>query len=216
MANLAGGFALGTWARVSEHPFRHVTFGEDTVVPRAVADRLIEAFPGPDTLVGTRRSHGGDKTYAMNTVALHERGRWHVPPDRLAPCWQEFLVDLVESDYRYGMARLLDIPEAAIELEVRLTEYPRGGWLSRHTDRPDKLFSQNIYLCRGWRPEWGGGLALYADEHVADPAVVLVPGTGTSVAFARSDHSWHEVTPVSDLAGAPRRALLVHGYRLTR
>ena len=42
---------------------------------------------------------------------------------------------------------------------------------------------------------------------------VFLPGAGTSLAFARTDRSWHEVLPVSEAAPAPRRALLLHGYR---
>jgi len=59
----------------------------------------------------------------------------------------------------------------------------------------------------------GSELYLYSSETGAGPAAVSVPGPGTSLAFARSDRSWHEVMVVSAQAPQPRRAVLVTGYR---
>lgn len=213
MATTDVGFDLGRPAEIADHPFRHVCFGEDDGLSAAEVALLLEAFPGADALAGSRRTAGGDKTYSVRTATVHDSGRWTPVLDELHPRWQGFLRQLVDSDYRHRLAALLGLPPGPVELEVRLAEYPRGGWMSRHTDRPEKLFSQNIYLCPGWRPDWGGGLALYADEHDPDPVTVFVPGAGNSLAFARTDRSWHEVLPVSPAAPTPRRTVLVHGYR---
>lgn len=204
------GFDLSGPIVASDHPFRHVCFAEASGLAAGEVDRLLELFPR--TLAGSRRT-AGEKTYSVRTVTVHEGGRWGPVLDELHPRWREFLGQLVESDYRHRLAALLGIPPGPVELEVRLAEYPRGGWMSRHTDRPEKVFSQNIYLCPDWRPDWGGGLALYADEHAPDPVAVFVPGAGNSLAFARTDRSWHEVLPVSPRAPVPRRTVLVHGYR---
>lgn len=204
---------LAAGARVVDHPFRHVTFAEGDLLPRAFVDRLLDTFPDQRTLVPSRRSSGSDKTYAVNTVTLYHSGNRSAVLDRVDPSWREFTSYLIDSTYREELAALLGVPPGPIDLELRLTEYPTGGWMSRHTDRPEKLFSQNIYLCPEWSPDWGGGLALYSDEHGGSPETVFLPGAGTSLAFARSNRSWHEVLAVSERAAAPRRALLVHGYR---
>jgi hypothetical protein len=209
-------FDLAGAATVSEHPFRHVRFAEAGGLAAGEVDRLLEVFPAEGVVAGSRRTAGGGKTYSVRTATVHHRGRWTPVLDELHPRWRDFLGHLVESDYRHRLAALLGIPPGPVELELRLAEYPRGGWMSRHTDRPDKLFSQNIYLCPGWRRDWGGGLALYEDEHVPDPVAVFVPGAGNSLAFARTDQSWHEVLPVSPQAPIPRRTVLVHGYRDAR
>jgi Rps23 Pro-64 3,4-dihydroxylase Tpa1-like proline 4-hydroxylase len=213
MASVGVGFDLGRPTEVSDHPFRHVCFEEAAGLTAAEVARLLEVFPGEGVLAGSHRTAGGEKTYSVRTTTVYDGGRWTAVLDELHPLWQGFMRRLVESDYRHRLAALLGLPAGPVELEVRLAEYPRGGWMSRHTDRPEKLFSQNIYLCPGWRPDWGGGLALYTDEHTPDPVAVFVPGAGNSLAFARTDRSWHEVLPVSPLAPAPRRTVLVHGYR---
>ena len=204
---------LTAGARLVQRPFRHVVFAEGDLLPRSLVDRLLETFPDGRTLTPWRRASGSDKTYSVNTVTLYHSGRRSAVLDRADASWRELTACLVDSAYRAELAELLGVPPGPIDLELRLTEYPVGGWMSRHTDRPEKLYSQNIYLCPDWSPEWGGGLALYSGEHSGSPETVFVPGAGTSLAFARSDRSWHEVLAVSERAAAPRRALLVHGYR---
>lgn len=209
---LTAPFDLAAAEWVAE-PFPHLRFAERAGFTDAVLARLVEDFPIGAPLTESTRHYGGDKVYEMRTVTVYHCGQWRPAADELAPRLRQFLAELVDSDYRHRLAGLLGLPVGPVDLEVRLSAYPRGGWLSRHTDRPDKLFSQNIYLCPGWRPEWGGDLALHTGEHVHEPAAVFTPGAGNALAFARSDRSWHEVRPVSPLAEYPRRTVLVHGYR---
>jgi SM-20-related protein len=203
-------YALADLAVSSDVPFPHLKFRENTLLTSVAAAELADSFP--DIVAPTRRLTGGDKTYVTNTVVVYFKETWHAAIDQMPTCWRRFLAYLVESGYREELARSFDI-QGEIDLELRLTEYPVGGWMSRHTDRPEKLFSHNIYLCQGWLPEWGGGLALYDSASAGEPADVFMPGNGTSLAFVRSDSSWHEVMPVLENARRPRRAILVHGYR---
>ncbi|WP_086661494.1 2OG-Fe(II) oxygenase [Lentzea kentuckyensis] len=204
---------LSEVSEVHERPFRHAVFGERALLaPDAVAE-LVESFPGAGVLDTFRRTAGSDKTYLANMATLHDHRGWSDKVRMMAPCWRTLAHQLVESDYARRLSALLGVPPGPVTLELRLTEYTEGGWMSRHTDRPDKLFSQNLYLCPQWSDQWGGGLALYEGEHDEEPSAVFLPGAGTSLAFARTDRSWHEVLPVSAGAPAPRRALLVHGYR---
>ncbi|WP_062980549.1 2OG-Fe(II) oxygenase [Nocardia anaemiae] len=197
-------------------PFPHVVFDENTLLRRDEAERLAATLPSLAAMTESVRTKGSDKTYSMNTLLLHDRGRWLVRREELPGCWRNLLSRLVDSSYRDRLVgRLGGANEGRVELEVRLSEYPRGGWMSRHTDRPDKVFSQNIYLCPEWRPTWGGQLLLYHEQTAVQPQASYQPGAGTSVAFVPSDRSWHEVAAVSDSATIPRRALLLHGYRST-
>jgi Rps23 Pro-64 3,4-dihydroxylase Tpa1-like proline 4-hydroxylase len=213
MLQRTGTLDLMAAAQRFESPFRYVTFGPDTLLSGADVDRLVETFPGDQIMAPAHRSHGSDKTYFTRTVTLHELGQWSPKLASLDESWRDLLSWLADSSYLTDLARLLQLAPEPVQLEIRATEYTGGGWMSRHTDRPEKLFSQNLYLCPGWQSEWGGGLALYGDALAEEPATTFVPGAGTSVAFARSDQSWHEVLPVSASARRPRRAVLVHGYR---
>ena len=209
----AAGFDLEKAAVVSGTPFLHCTLGEATILSRAAVRELLESWPDGTFLASTQRIAGGDKTFRTNTATMLTGSRWRFPLEQLSSCWRDFLGYLAGPRYRQDIARVLEVPDGPVELEIRLTEYPRGGWMSRHTDRPEKLFSHNIYLCPDWQASWGGGLALYDDAAASEPYTVYVPGAGTSLAFARSERSWHEVLPISDSAPWPRRAVLVHGYR---
>lgn len=198
-------------AQLRAEPFPHAVFGADTLLSGAEVARLVATAPVAPTT--SRRAAGGDKTYEVTMLTLYDRGSWAPQLSELDASWRSLAHRFADTGYAERLAGLLGVPPGPVELELRLTEYRVGGWMSRHTDRPDKLFSQNIYLCPDWSPAWGGGLALYADEHQPDAAAVFVPGAGTSLAFARSDRSWHEVLPVAADAALPRRALLLHGYR---
>jgi 2-oxoglutarate-Fe(II)-dependent oxygenase superfamily protein len=206
-------FDLDKSAVVSGIPFLHCTLGEETILSRAAVSELLDSWPDSTFLASTQRTTGGDKTFRTNTATVLIGSRWCFPLEQLSSCWRNFLDYLAGPRYRQNLARVLKAPDGPIELEIRLTEYPRGGWMSRHTDRPEKLFSHNIYLCPDWQASWGGGLALYGNATASEPYTTYVPGAGTSLAFARSEHSWHEVLPVSDSARRPRRAVLVHAYR---
>jgi hypothetical protein len=211
MPFLAPAGELARAARIRGVPFPHVALDAGSLLTSDAVDDLLASFPD-ELLDLSQRAGGSDKTFRTSTVTMHLRGDWKVLPDRLPGCWAGLLRYLASDRYTSELASLLRIPPGPVELELRLTSYPRGGWMSRHTDRPDKLFSHNIYLCPGWQPEWGGELRLY-DSATSAPGAVFLPGAGTSVAFARSDRSWHEVMPVSEQAPRPRRAVLVHGYR---
>jgi len=199
-------------ALVRDYPFRHVIYDRNALISESVVRQLIETFPSE--LLSYRQSRpGGSKSYTVRTVTLYDT---HGPSRSLAElpsCWCDLVAAVVAPVYGVAMGSILGLTAPPTAWEIRLSEYTGGAGMSRHTDRQDKLFSQNIYLCPEWREAWGGGLALYDGPRTPDPAIRFLPGPGVSLAFARSDVSWHEVLPVSDSCPIPRRALLVHGYR---
>jgi Rps23 Pro-64 3,4-dihydroxylase Tpa1-like proline 4-hydroxylase len=193
-----------------DDPFPHVVFPDYAWAPPSTLARLLASFPPSRAFRGTRRQTGSDKTYEVNSLALHDRGSWLDAFAALDPFWQRFVRQFATTQYVAEMVQLLGIAWREIALEIRLAEYAAGGWMSRHTDRPEKLFSHIIYLCPDWLPAWGGSLALYRDARAAAPVKLVPPGPASAVAFARSERSWHSVLPVA--AGAVRRTLLIHAY----
>ena len=183
---------------LDEHDFQH----------------LCDTFPSDLLVFGNRgQQAGSDKTYTLHARTLHDRGSWRVDPAGLPAAWAGLVNELLSPQYQSTLLAALGIEPGRVgRVEVRLTEYRAGGWMSRHTDRPDKVYSHLLYLCPGWRPDWNGALSFYAGEHTPDVLTSLLPGAGNTAAFARTDSSWHEVLPVAEHAERTRRTLLLHGY----
>lgn len=201
-------------AQVCHRPYLHCVFEPDSIVTRTEVDVLLDTFPEDLMRAPALRTAGTDKNYLVSHLDVFDRGRWATPPDALPPPWRSLVRYLTGADYAAAIRRVLDLGDVPMAIEVRISRYPRGGWMSRHTDRPDKVFSHNVYLCPDWDPVWGGELALYDGADAHEPSRSVLPGAGNSVAFRRSDHSWHEVMPVAEDAGRPRCAVLVHGYHV--
>lgn len=197
---------------VYRKPFRHCEFPQGSIVSRDEVAVLLRHFPEDLMRAPTLRTSGTDKNYLVSHLDVFDRGRWATPLPDLPPDWRLLVGYLVGPDYLAMIRKVLGLGDIAMVIEVRISRYPRAGWMSRHTDRPDKVFSHNIYLCPDWDPTWGGELALYDDAHATEPARTVLPGAGNSIAFRRSDDSWHEVMPVAEAASWPRCAVLVHGY----
>jgi hypothetical protein len=199
---------------------RIVTTGERVLFDESGYRELDESFPSGILRGGARGAptepgpDGASKTYSVHALTLHDHDAWQVDPALLPPPWVGLVDQVVAPAYQNALLEALDAdPSDVVRTEVRLAEYRAGGWMSRHTDRPDKVYSHLLYFCPGWQPGWGGDLAFYPDQITPEPFRVIRPGAGTSVAFVRTDHSWHEVVPVASQANRPRRTLLVHGYR---
>lgn len=203
---------LRRMARHVAEPFPHFEFDAVAFIPGGSVAELVDSFPERLMLGAKLRGAGSDKSYLVDHRGVFDHGSWLIEPDRLPGPWHRLLSYLTSSEYSDAVRALLGLGDAKVRIEVRLSSYPSGGWMSRHTDRPDKLFSHNIYLCPEWNTEWGGGLALYATAQCEQPVRIVCPGPGNSVLFARSDSSWHEVMAVSASAARPRRAVLIHGY----
>lgn len=207
----------GPGPQVTDRPFRHVCYAAGSLLNQAEGRRLAAEFPSLELSHSERR--GPSKSYQVRVLSLHGEHGWQPGAlGLLSPRWRALAARLVTPRHLRLVCELLGLITRPDDLwvELRLAEYVTGGWMSRHTDRADKAFSQIFYFCPEWQPYWGGGLALYDSEHAETPATLIEPGCGNAVAFARSDVSWHEVLPVSAQALAPRRTLLVHAYHRER
>lgn len=190
-------------------PFRwlHTTPGE--LLDLDVARQLAGSVPDHGFVRKLEVSVTRTKTYRNFSWDLVRPGE---PTVELTGLWRELISDLVDPEYRRRVSELLGTP-VADAVEIRLVRHLPGDWLGPHTDRPDKIFSHVLYFTAGWQPEWGGNLEIL---RTADPASVVsrvVPELGASALFARSDDSWHQVSPVTDERVPARVSLLIHGIR---
>lgn len=199
-----------SWFRLrsQEHPYRWLATAPGEFCSLQDAARLADMFPTEGFVRRNESNRATGKSYRNFSRPLN----WPEDEEALDPEWRRLVVDLLSTDYREHVARMLGQEQAA-ELELRLVYHSPGDWLGPHTDREDKLFSQIIYFNRGWSADWGGCLQVLSHDDPASVVATISPELGASVLLARADNSWHQVTKVSPDAPAQRRSLLIHGLR---
>jgi SM-20-related protein len=179
-------------------PFRHLEV--PGILDRNAACALREAFPR--TALTIRRA-GTDKSYIVaNKRILEVDGTRRTG----SKPWNRFLDAVISPDYRSYLAEVSGTSLSDALVEVDLNAYAVAGYMSPHTDRPEKLLSHIIYLSPYWREEWGGQLALLESAE-ARAARTVTPRWPYSILLPRSDHSWHSVISVAP--DARRRRLTI-------
>jgi Rps23 Pro-64 3,4-dihydroxylase Tpa1-like proline 4-hydroxylase len=170
-----------------------------------MAEVLSEAFPTESFV----RAQAG--AHSIKDYRNYSRPLTTTSIGDLSPQWRALIDDLCSLDYRRAVAQVLGQATIADRVELRLVRHGITDFLGPHTDRCDKIFSHIIYFNPDWDDEWGGHFEILD----GDMAVVtrIRPVCGASVLLGRSDHSWHQVACVRDVAASERRSLLVHGRR---
>ncbi|MGH3428970.1 MAG: 2OG-Fe(II) oxygenase [Mycobacteriales bacterium] len=115
--------------------------------------------------------------------------------------------------YRELMAQALGVDLTRTLITVKLVRYDPGSWIGPHTDVMATVASHIIQLNLYWKAEWGGGLRLLPPSHSHEVAHTVLPDHRTSIAFLRSNISWHEVQPIVEGAPVSRTTLVVHLHK---
>jgi Rps23 Pro-64 3,4-dihydroxylase Tpa1-like proline 4-hydroxylase len=126
--------------------------------------------------------------------------------------------DVMASHATELAARLGADVGATPEIEINAMAYGNGAWLSAHTDyrsdeaRP-RLVAWMLYLTHPgdgeWSPDMGGAVRLF--EAKGD-ATVVRPRFNRFAMFRVSDHSLHEIEPVTFAGGWDRCRLALSGW----
>jgi len=138
----------------------------------------------------------------------------------VAPCWHEFVAELQGAAYRELIARLLGTGAFRLNFHWHFT--PRGCSVSPHCDAEWKLGSHIFYFNTefDWDAAWGGSTVILDDagqiSHRSAPDFDDFATThdepcigNRSMLFARTDHSWHGVRPLTSPDGALRKVFIV-------
>ncbi|CAB5714425.1 Predicted proline hydroxylase [Delftia tsuruhatensis] len=162
----------------------------------------------------TVEAYGGEKDYRYDARSLIPMGEKNISrPEFLSPGWMEFAQDLISDDYRSAMSSLTGIDLSHFPMEANLYHYGSGALLGPHRDLPEKKVTHVFYFNENWLAADGGCLAILNSSNAKDVAALVSPNVGNSVAFVRSDESWHEVTKVSARVRASRRSVTVTFYQ---
>lgn len=194
-------YAVFNRERLRTEPFKWVALSEMLDQSSAVA--LHEQFPHGSL----RESRSESAHYLLADRTVIDEGRC-VPGDALPAVWASLVDELLAPTYRNAVEDVLSVDLTGTKLKVRLCRYDAGCWMLPHTDRPDRVVTQITYLNPDWQPEWGGSLRILNSLDEADVAAELYPLFNTSVAFVRSDDSFHSVAPVTEAARTSRLSIL--------
>jgi hypothetical protein len=169
----------------------------------AIATTLQASFP----LQGYAHFHRPEGTKRHDL-----RGRRLLPPEhepKLHPLWRRLSAELHGPAYRRVLSDLANVDLAGLQIEITLWRQGLGGFADPHLDNPAKRLINLIYLSDpDWKSEEGGCLRLLRSNDLDDVEAEILPHLGTSIAFLRSETSWHGYKPIATTT-RPRLAVQV-------
>lgn len=172
-------------------PFKYSKI--DNILSANLAEKLLETLP----LEGNYRSirkDGSDKIYNVVNNILVELGQKTSVNPNIGIDWNNLIIELQDRQYREALSSLLDEDLVNCYMEITLKRYKLNDYISAHTDKPSVRATHMIFLNESWERDWGG--MLYFLNDAQEVLEVFLPTIAQSVAFVRSDISWHKVCPV--------------------
>lgn len=171
------------------------------------------SHPAFERFVNVKRAHGQQS---------HDRWILHWRPGLdLAPPWRDFIAELEGPGYLAFLRRLLGLTGTPL-LTFEWYYAWNGCSVSPHCDARRKIATHIFYFVseEEWPPEWGGDILILDDErrfpaHSAPSfdqlktAARLRAVGNASLLFARTDHSWHGVRPLTSPEGMLRKLFIV-------
>lgn len=196
---------------IHDDPYRWVETPPGLLLDLEEAQVLARSFPAGDYVLKDE-SQRQEKAYRNLSRPVRADSVWY-QLETLPAQWRSLIEFVATPRYAGWVSAILEFdPESLADVEIRLVRHAVGGLAGPHTDRDDKLFSHIVYFDERWGPDWGGSFQVLRSDDPADVVASVIPGLGNSVMLRRSDHSWHQVTPVTPSAGADRQSLLIHGH----
>jgi hypothetical protein len=172
---------------------------------------LLSAMPDSGLY---RATFGMERAYGQKP---HDRYELRYDPSLpLTRPWKEFIAELSGKRYARFVERVFGRRDFTLRFEWQSAG--KGCSVSPHCDGLRKIGAQLFYLndAADWDPTWGGATLVLDDEGKMDhrsapdfdafPREIAVEAIGNnSLIFARGDHSWHAVRPLTCPEGKLRR-----------
>lgn len=140
-------------------------------------------------------------------------GRLTCDLGHLSHIWRQLIEGLWTDSYREALEEMsgLELKDCAIDIGFR--RYNARHWHRPHTDEPNKVLTHLLFFNQQWSVDWGGCLRILKDSQPESAFQDILPLSHSSVVIARSDNSWHTVTPLTCPASESRLALRVAFFR---
>ncbi len=130
--------------------------------------------------------------------------------------WRQLIEELWTDSYRAAIAEMSGLELKDCVMDIGFRRYSSGQLHHPHTDEPNKVLTHLLFFNQQWSVDWGGCLRILKDSQPESAFQDILPLSDSSVAIARSDNSWHTVTPLTCPASEYRLALRVAFFRNDR
>lgn len=173
-------------------PFRYVVISN--FLSKKNADFLFHHLPEKNNYRSVR-NEGSDKTYdVVNNLLLKLGDTSPNPESNLSDSWISLINDLQSEEYITALSSLLNEDLSKCYQEITLKRYGYNHYISPHTDKAHVRATHMLFLNDRWEDSWGGNLCLIDNEK--NTFKTFSPVSDYSVAFVRSDISWHSVDKI--------------------
>lgn len=172
---------------------------------------IVDAYPLK--YFKTVKGYDGEKGYEYEVYSLIHMGAKKVThPDSLSNAWLRFAQDLLSTDYRKAVSKLIGIDVTNAPMEANLFHFGPGAWLGPHQDLKDKIVTHVFYFNENWEEADGGCLRILGAKNMEDIVAKIPPNIGNSSILVRSENSWHAVEKVAENSSISRRSVTVTFY----
>lgn len=182
-----------TQATLKKEPFKYAII--EHFFSKAYAQDLLNQLPSNGNYK-SMRTEGSDKTYNVVNNILLALGddSWNKASEP-SMLWIDCIGQLYSLQYRQALGALLDVDLTNSPMEITLKRYRYQDYISAHTDKKSVRATHMIFLNSSWNESWGGLLHFQNDSK--EDFETFIPCRTTSVAFVRSENSWHRVCPMN-------------------
>jgi hypothetical protein len=186
-------------------PFRHVVI--DDFFENDYAERLLDEFPSFDRRLAVAEN-GNIGGKAVNTKIA-----------AISPAYEDLYGFISSTPFLEFVSRVSGLPDLILDRAMYgggTHENLHGQELDAHvdfnldqTEQLHRRLNLIVYLNKGWRPEWGGGLEIHSNPRRPEENRIQTynPIFNRAVMFETNEYSWH---------GFPRIALPEDKRHLSR
>lgn len=189
-------------------PYRYAVIKD--FLNHSTIEKLLNHFP-KENYYRSSRNYGSDKTYnVVNNTLLKLGEKKYNPESNLTFPWIQLVEELQGEKYIKELSFLLQENLQSCYQEITLKKYGVNDFISAHTDKSDVVATHMLFLNEVWDEGWGGQLCIM--KNTEEIITKVLPLYLNSVAFVRSNNSWHSVEKITE-PKAERVAIQVAFWR---
>lgn len=206
-------------------PYRYAVI--ENLVPKEASLQLEATFPQKQFRLSTGEGYSylwgqllANSENISSIYKFNDRWRQRINEGRLtsdlgnlSSTWSQLIQELWSPAYREALEKMSGLELRNCPMVIGFRRYNSGHCQRPHTDEPTKVLTHLLFFNQQWSKDWGGCLRILFDSQRESTYKDIFPLSESSVAIARSENSWHMVTPVTSPASVCRLALRVAFFK---